>query len=188
VPSAITPDEYLEALRPAIEAIDGVSVCLLDGVIAETEAGPVVLLHPIAFEDLDDLGTQEWHAALVLELVVLVKRATRGSRLKVMNLAFTVATALRVLDLAPTLPIRRAIVRGVQRGTFDSGVEPLGEAWEIATVEVYQDAVWWNGPEEADPPIDTVHLGRAPEIGTGHEDDYTTIIPADGGNPDGERP
>lgn len=174
MPSPITLDEYLDAVTDALGAVSGVSLAMCDGVLEEDEAGPVVLVEVVGRETLEEIGTTEWHARVLLELQVLVARTDRVTRRRAMAVAESVALAARWQTWG--LEMMPAEVPSVTRRED----EPYGEKWDVVTVEVVQEAVWWAGDAEPDPAVTTVHAGVAPNIGLGHEDDYATIVPDEG--------
>lgn len=166
-------DVYLDAVVAAVGAVAGVSTCLSDGLVVETDASPMVLVDPTAFEPLDDLGAVGWHVDVQLELVVLYPRTTATARRAALALAKTVAEACRFATWG--LPVGPAVVRSCYRD--DS--EPFGKGWECVRVELGQAVLWRVELETPDPTPTTVWLGRSPDIGLEHVDDYRRVVPED---------
>ncbi len=154
-----------------LSAIDGVETCKADGLLEEDAASPIVLVWPSALEPAEDVGELGWHTTAVVELVVIVPTSDRMARRRAFALAQKVAIACE--GATWDLTVAPASVPDVRR----EALSDFGPGFEEWHVELAQSVIWAEAQPPDGAPITTVKIGRAPNIGLGHEDDYRQVVP-----------
>jgi hypothetical protein len=126
--------------------------------------------------DVPDPGTDQLAVMARFEARLVVGFKDRRAKQEVRKLAAAFATWMHLRSFGPAAPSRPAKVIALRRDDF----HPILDEFEVWCVEWHQEIllgadVWENYAVVPTP--QRVFIGQAPDIGLGHEGDYTQVVP-----------